>query len=213
MELGIDHGGWVPKGRAAEDGPIPTRYRARETPSEDRAERTKRNVADSDATLLVSHAPLTGGSELTQRFAAELGKPVLHVELSKVSASEAADRIARWLGALGCRTLNVAGPRASEEPGIYAAASAVLTMLFQSTWVGDVDVQGRARKGGRRDQRETLRQPRPSPTRLAQSATRRTALRSPSPLSRPVAAPPWRARQTRASAPGPCARPRAPRPC
>jgi Circularly permutated YpsA SLOG family len=64
--------------------------------------------------------------ELTRTFAAELGKPVLHVELSKVSASEAADRIARWLGALGCRTLNVAGPRASEEPGIYAAASAVL---------------------------------------------------------------------------------------
>ena len=41
-------------------------------------------------------------------------------------AAEAADRIARWLGALGCRTLNVAGPRASEEAGIHAAAGAVL---------------------------------------------------------------------------------------
>ena len=126
MELGLDHGGWVPKGRAAEDGPLPSRYRVRETPSEDRAERTERNVVDSDATLLVSHGPLAGGSELTRAFAAELGKPVLHVELSKLGASEAADRIARWLGALGCRTLNVAGPGASEEAGIYAAASAVL---------------------------------------------------------------------------------------
>ncbi len=126
MELGIDHGGWVPKGRSAEDGPLPNRYRVRETPSEDRAERTKRNVMDSDATLLISHGPLTGGSELTRTFAAELGKPVLHVELSKLSPSEAADRIARWLGALGCRTLNVAGPRASEEADIYAAASAAL---------------------------------------------------------------------------------------
>jgi Circularly permutated YpsA SLOG family len=116
----------VPKGRAAEDGPLPGRYRVRETPSEDRAERTERNVADSDATLLISHGPLTGGSELTRTIAAELGKPVLHVELSKLNASEAADRIARWLGALGCRTLNVAGPRASEEAGIHAAASAVL---------------------------------------------------------------------------------------
>ena len=126
LELGIDHGGWVPKGRAAEDGPLPDRYRVRETPTEDPAERTERNVADSDATLLISHGPLTGGSELTRRFAAELGKPVLHVELSKLGAPEAADRITRWLGALGCRTLNVAGPRASEEAGIYAAASAAL---------------------------------------------------------------------------------------
>jgi len=69
---------------------------------------------------------LAGGSELTRRFAAALGKPVVHVELSKLSAAEAADRIARWLGALGCRTLNVAGPRASEDAGIYSAASAVL---------------------------------------------------------------------------------------
>ena len=53
LELGLDHGGWVPKGRAAEDGPLPDRYRVRETPSEDRAERTERNVADVEATLLV----------------------------------------------------------------------------------------------------------------------------------------------------------------
>ncbi|HEV2727380.1 MAG TPA: putative molybdenum carrier protein, partial [Solirubrobacterales bacterium] len=81
MGLGIDHGGWVPKGCSAEDGPLPSRYRVRETPSEDRAERTKRNVVDSDATLLISHGPLAGGSELTRKVAAALGKPVLHVEL------------------------------------------------------------------------------------------------------------------------------------
>ncbi len=141
LELGIDHGGWVPKGRAAEDGPLPDRYRVRETPAEDRAERTERNVADSDATLLISHGPLTGGSELTRRFAAELGKPVLHVELGKLGAPEAADRIARWLGALGCRTLNVAGPRASEEAGIYAAAYAVLRHAIS-------EYLGRPRKDG-----------------------------------------------------------------
>ena len=118
---GIGHGGSVPKGRAAEDGPL----RAG-TASAKRPRRTKRNVADSDAILLISHGPLTGGSKLPRTFAAELGKPVLHVELSKLSVSATADRIARWLGALECRTLNVAGPRASEEAAIYAAASAVL---------------------------------------------------------------------------------------
>lgn len=141
LELGIDHGGWVPKGRAAEDGPLPGRYRVRETPSEDRAERTERNVADSDATLLISHGPLAGGSELTRRFAAELGKPVLHVELGTLGAPEAADRIARWLGALGCRRLHVAGPRASEEAGIHAAAGAVLRRAIS-------EHLGRQRKDG-----------------------------------------------------------------
>lgn len=27
MDLGIDASGWVPKGRLAEDGPLPTRYK------------------------------------------------------------------------------------------------------------------------------------------------------------------------------------------
>src|SRR3712207_639579 len=121
---------------------LPIRYRVRETLSDDRAERTERNVADSDATLLISHGPLTGGSELTRRFAARLGKPVLHVELGRLGAPEAADRIARWLGALGCRTLNVAGPRASEEAGIYAAASAVLRRAIS-------EHLGRQQKDGR----------------------------------------------------------------
>ena len=30
IELGIPHGGWVPKGRLAEDGVIPPRYQLKE---------------------------------------------------------------------------------------------------------------------------------------------------------------------------------------
>jgi hypothetical protein len=33
IENGIPHGGWCPKGRLAEDGPIPARYNLTETPS------------------------------------------------------------------------------------------------------------------------------------------------------------------------------------
>ncbi len=76
LELGIDHGGWVPKGRAAEDGPLPGRYRVRETPSEDRAERTQRNVADADATLLISRGPLTVYAIPTSEKSPRLGLSV-----------------------------------------------------------------------------------------------------------------------------------------
>ena len=38
---GITHGGWCPKGRKAEDGPIDARYQLKETPSSDCVQRTK----------------------------------------------------------------------------------------------------------------------------------------------------------------------------
>ncbi len=66
IKLGIAHGGWVPKGRLAEDGPLPETYRMRETASAAYSERTERNVIDSDGTLIISRGELTGGSEATR---------------------------------------------------------------------------------------------------------------------------------------------------
>ena len=52
----IQHGGWCPTGRRAEDGIIPERYRLREAPGRNYQQRTKWNVRDSDATLIVTSA-------------------------------------------------------------------------------------------------------------------------------------------------------------
>jgi len=72
IEHGIPHGGWCPKGRQAEDGPIDGRYQLKETPTSDYAQRTEWNVRDSDATVLFSLAPeLTGGSKKTARVREE----------------------------------------------------------------------------------------------------------------------------------------------
>jgi len=61
LALGIDCGGWVPRGRIAEDGIIPAQYQnLRETESADVQLRTERNVLEADATLIVSHRPLGG---------------------------------------------------------------------------------------------------------------------------------------------------------
>jgi hypothetical protein len=124
---GLAVGGWVPKGRAAEDGAIPDRYPdLREADSADPAVRTALNVRDSDATLVLSHGPLFGGSLLTVREAARAGKPVLHLDLDLLSEAEAAARLRGWLADVRPRTLNVAGPRASEDPRIASATEAVL---------------------------------------------------------------------------------------
>ena len=56
IEYGLPHGGWCPRGRLAEDGPIDERYELTETPSHRYAQRTEWNVRDSDATVVFSIA-------------------------------------------------------------------------------------------------------------------------------------------------------------
>lgn len=130
IRLGIPHGGWVPKGRRAEDGPLPPHYQVRETPSPTYAERTEKNVRDSDGTLIISRGALTGGSRTTREIAAKLGRPWLHVDLARTPAFKAALTIADWLAASGIRVLNVAGPRASKDPRIYADVMALLESVY-----------------------------------------------------------------------------------
>ena len=115
ITCGLSHGGWCPSGRVAEDGPIPRRYQLRETRSAKYHIRTRKNVVDSDATLILCRGPLSGGTELTARLAEHHGRPVLVVDL----AGECdVDVVRRWLAAQRVGILNVAGPRESTHAGI-----------------------------------------------------------------------------------------------
>jgi putative molybdenum carrier protein len=124
---GIAIGGWVPRGRLAEDGIIADRYAGLvETASSDPAERTVQNVRDSDATLIVSHGPLAGGSLLAFEEARRAGKLLLHLDLDALGDRAAAARLRGRLAEARPTALNVAGPRASEDPRIAAATDALL---------------------------------------------------------------------------------------
>jgi len=59
IDLGIPHGGWIPKGRNAEDGTLPDKYQLQEMPTASYPKRTEQNVIDSDGTLILSHGNLT----------------------------------------------------------------------------------------------------------------------------------------------------------
>lgn len=127
---GIPHGGWCPRGRRAEDGVIPRCYRLAETASDAYEERTRLNVRDSDATVIFSLAPeLAGGSLRTLETARLLGKPVLHLTAAR-DVGNAATRLREFVRRHHARRLNVAGPRASEEPGLAAFVEAVLHAAF-----------------------------------------------------------------------------------
>lgn len=99
----------------------------RETAERDAAVRTRLNLRDSDAVLVLHLADLAGspGTSLTVELAESLGRPLL------VARPDATDEVARWSCGLpaGCR-LDVAGPRESEDPGLYAAAYRLLRALW-----------------------------------------------------------------------------------
>ena len=126
---GIPHGGSVPAGRLAEDGVIAERYDMTEIEGGYR-QRTKQNVIDSDGTLILTCGELEGGSLATRDFAVRLGKPNLVVRLDKKSREKLAEETLRWIQNQGIRILNVAGPRESKCPGIYAQASAFLELML-----------------------------------------------------------------------------------
>ncbi len=127
LELGIGCGGWCPRGRAAEDGPIAARYPLRETPSSAYVQRTGWNVRDSGATLVLVRGRPAGGTRLAINAAERHGKPCRVVVLG---GPERPADVAAWLGRAQVRTLNVAGPRESEAPGIGADAAVFLRELL-----------------------------------------------------------------------------------
>lgn len=130
--MGIDHGGWIPKGRRTEDGPLPPQYRLQEMPTEDYAARTEKNVVDSDGTLIISRGMPTGGTDYTRKMVLKHGKQLLHIDLSLGQRlSDAGSIIASWISLNSVETLNVAGPRTSSDPAIYEEAINILTHAFR----------------------------------------------------------------------------------
>ena len=126
--LGIPHGGWCPRGRLAEDGPISACYDLEETASRNYATRTEQNVIDSDGTLIIYHHQLGGGTELTGRLADKHRKPLFLVDLATPFDLATARN---WLRDQGIGVLNVAGPRESSSPGIYRLARDIVETLLR----------------------------------------------------------------------------------
>jgi Circularly permutated YpsA SLOG family len=133
LQLNIPCGGWCPKGRKAEDRPIPDRYPLTETPSIAYSQRTRWNVRDSDATLILTWGKSTGGTALTIKACQQADKPHLVIDLADDAESAAKTEVARkWLAAnLKDGVLNVAGPRASKNGAVYERAKYFLLELIK----------------------------------------------------------------------------------
>lgn len=128
---GIPHGGWCPKGRKAEDGAIPLRYKLNEMATGDYLKRTRQNIADSHATLILNIGELDGGTKRTVSFAQQLNKPFKIVQLDSGDQKYTVEQIREWLRTACSGSLNVAGPRESKRPGVYRLSYDFLTRLLE----------------------------------------------------------------------------------
>lgn len=137
MDLGLEWGGWAPKGWRAENGTIPPLYRTnmREHASANYLGRTRRNVVDSHATLIVTNTyPLSGGTLKTRFFCQEVMRSHFVVSLGE---ADVVGKVQRWLGQFFCVehpvpfVLNVAGPRESKAGGIQKRTRAFLSDVLQ----------------------------------------------------------------------------------
>jgi hypothetical protein len=131
--FGIPTGGWMPSGFIAEDGLHPEfadEFGVQESPSAGYPDRTRRNVADSDATIFFGNR--SAGYGATYWACVEMRKPIILVSIDEVEDnntiwSNQPSSIAAWITRAGVpvhynpepiKTLNIAGNRESSWPGI-----------------------------------------------------------------------------------------------
>lgn len=131
LDAGFPCGGWCPAGRKAEDGPVPDRYPVVELPGATYGQRTRRNVLDSDGTLILYSGNITGGTLKTRRLCAHLRKPALALDATTMHPEEASAQAKAFIHQHGIKTLNVAGPRASGAPAAHAFAYATVARLLR----------------------------------------------------------------------------------
>ncbi len=97
LKFNISHGGWIPKGRKAEGGPLPDKYQLLEMPTTSYPARTEKNVQDSDGTVIFSRGKPSGGTDYTRQMVLKHKRKMLHIDLNIATSYDAASLILSWI--------------------------------------------------------------------------------------------------------------------
>ena len=129
LDYNFECGGYCPKGRKSEKGTIPFKYPLIELDDEDYIHRTRLNVLESDATIIVKDEfELGEGTLKTINFCKQFQKPFLMYDVFYDPINY--EEFQNWLKINNIEVLNVAGNRNSESPGIEGKTYILLEKLF-----------------------------------------------------------------------------------
>ena len=129
IDLSFPVGGFCPRGRKAEDGPIDPRYPLTEIDGGYR-QRTLRNVESTDGTAIFFESTLFGGTEQTRVFCDEWKRPYRLLDIAKLDPAAAATSLRDFVMQQDIRILNVAGPRASGSQRMYSFVKSAISQLL-----------------------------------------------------------------------------------
>ena len=131
MALNVPCGGWCPADGCDELGLIPAHYPLRRLKRGGYRERTMRNVREADGTIIVYFGGLSGGTEFTLLCCMQRKKPYKLIDGEEINISRAATLLERFVRTHRIRILNVAGPRASQQPKAYDYAYRVVAKFLR----------------------------------------------------------------------------------
>lgn len=133
---GLATGGAMPRGFLTENGPRPNfarEFAATEHETVDPAGRTAANVREADVTLVFGVEPCSRGTAQTIAACREASVPFRVVRVGPDLMSDSPREVADWLRRVPVTvaTLNVAGDRESNCPGIGERVERFLAELFR----------------------------------------------------------------------------------
>lgn len=131
--VGLQTGGWMPRGFYAKDGYHPdfaTLYGMQETVEETYPPRTALNVRDSDGTVRFAGNWETRGEKLTYRLIQQYKKEEIPLTVG-IAVQSQVDTLVSWLIKHNIQTLNVAGNSEDSWPGIELSVECYLIEVFE----------------------------------------------------------------------------------
>lgn len=130
IRLGIGYGGWIPKDFSLPAGVDTDRYHLIEMPTSNQAETLKKNIRESDVTLMLSHGTLSSREKNAKKTIQRYSTPLLHVDLNNTNAFNAASLINDWIIENDPAILHVTGPSEDEDRKIYSATLDILQAVY-----------------------------------------------------------------------------------
>lgn len=129
-KLGIDHGGWLPKGRPRQNSELIATYGLQEMDVFGKRQAMGKNVQEADGTLLVFRGEKIPRLKYSVEAALKHNRQFLGIDLKQYPAFEAASLINSWTEIQKVHTVFITGANEIEVPGIYRQTHKILETVF-----------------------------------------------------------------------------------